>query len=110
MEFTFEDAVTVFDQEYQRSNGFGFFRLPIDSWDAVEVRRLIRKYQVDADARGAALTAMMVSVNMAEKLHLPTIAGSGGFYEGVPAYVADDCDCIKLFFGPRIPNPTVPMA
>jgi len=107
---TFEDAVRTFETAYRRSNGFGTACLPVDSWEALEVQKLIRQCQGNAEARGAAFSAMRVSVNMAEKLGLPTVAGSGSFYEGVPAYVAEDCDSIELLFGPRIPDPTVPTA
>ena len=110
MSITFEDAVRAFETEYRRSNGFGSARLPVEGWDAPEVRKFIRRCQADIQAEGVALTAMRVSVNMAEKLGLPTVTGSGSLYEGVPAYVAEDCGALELLFGPRIPDPTVPTA
>ena len=110
MSFSFEAAVRAFETAYQQSNGFGSARFSVDGWDAPEIREFVRQCQGDAEARGAALTAMRVSLNMAERLDLPTVAGSGSLYEGVPAYVAEDCACLELLFGPRIPNPTVPPA
>ena len=109
MSITFEDAVRAFEAEYQRSNGFGSARLPVESWDASEVRRFVRRCQADIQAEGVALTAMRVSISMAEKLGLPTVTGSGSLFEGVPAYVAEDCGALELLFGPYIPDTTGPI-
>jgi hypothetical protein len=106
---TFEDAVRAFETEYRRSNGFGSARLPVEGWDTPEVRKFIRRCQADIQAEGVALTAMRVSVNMAEKLGLPTVTGSGSLFEGVPAYVAEDCGALELLFGPYIPDTTGPI-
>ena len=110
MSITFEDAVRAFEAEYRQFNGFGSARFPVESWDAPEVHRFIRRCQADAQAQGVALTAMRVSASMAEKLGLPTVMGSGSLYEGIPAYVAEDCGALELLFGPCIPDPTVPTA
>ena len=109
MSITFEDAVRAFETEYRRSNGFGSARLPVESWDAPKVRKFIRLCQAEIQARGVALTAIRVSVKMAEKLGLPTVTGSGSLYEGVPAYVAEDCGPLELLFGPYIPDTTGPI-
>ena len=109
MSITFEDAVRAFETEYRRSNGFGSARFQVESWDASEVRKFIRRCQADIQAEGVALTAMRVSISMAEKLGLPTVTGSGSLFEGVPAYVAEDCGALELLFGPYIPDTTGPI-
>lgn len=98
---TYQEATTIFEQEYARTNGFGRAGITLDDWSTEEVRKFFRECDEAATRRGASLKGALVGVNVARKLDIDTTVGRGDHFEEIPCFVTfDDDDRVDLIFGP----------
>jgi hypothetical protein len=97
---TYEQATTIFDHEYARTNGFGRAGLTLDDWTPDETKKFLCHCDQAATDRGASLKGAIVGVNVARKLGIDDTVGQGSPFEGIPCFVTFEDDRVDLIFGP----------